>query len=298
MDFQSIIAGMTGQQFMDAVNGNFNLTKEQMNKLAQNILLRVIANNVKQIKVEDGKFYYTLDDTTWKTVDNNVWGSITGDLKDQKDLQTILSDKASTKSVADVSKSVTDLSNEISGVKTTVGTNTNNISQNTKAIGDLQKSNATKVSSPTIVAFRISSSGFLQYSLDNVAWNNVQSIADINWGSIGGEISNQQDLKTILDSKVKQSDLDSHKNNKENPHSVTKEQIGLSEVDNTSDEDKPISTAQKEEFDKIKESIQKITESKLNVTEDITSIEYITLSDYNTKKDAGQLSDTTIYIVD
>lgn len=37
-----------------------------------------------------------------------------------------------------------------------------------------------------------------------------------------------------------------HKNNTENPHKVTKEQIGLSNVDNTSDLEKPISKPQKE----------------------------------------------------
>lgn len=40
-----------------------------------------------------------------------------------------------------------------------------------------------------------------------------------------------------------QSNLTSHINNKSNPHSVTKAQVGLGNVDNTSDADKPISTA-------------------------------------------------------
>lgn len=40
-----------------------------------------------------------------------------------------------------------------------------------------------------------------------------------------------------------QSNLETHINNKSNPHEVTKVQVGLSEVDNTSDANKPISTA-------------------------------------------------------
>lgn len=40
-----------------------------------------------------------------------------------------------------------------------------------------------------------------------------------------------------------QSNLDLHKLNKNNPHQVTKAQVGLENVDNTSDADKPISTA-------------------------------------------------------
>lgn len=44
--------------------------------------------------------------------------------------------------------------------------------------------------------------------------------------------------------------IDSHVSNTQNPHNVTKNQVGLGNVDNTSDLDKPISRAQKEEFDK------------------------------------------------
>lgn len=40
-----------------------------------------------------------------------------------------------------------------------------------------------------------------------------------------------------------QTNLETHINNKSNPHKVTKAQVGLSEVDNTSDANKPISTA-------------------------------------------------------
>lgn len=40
-----------------------------------------------------------------------------------------------------------------------------------------------------------------------------------------------------------QTNLETHINNKSNPHEVTKDQVGLSEVNNTSDANKPISTA-------------------------------------------------------
>lgn len=43
--------------------------------------------------------------------------------------------------------------------------------------------------------------------------------------------------------------VESHINSKENPHNVTKEQVGLSNVDNTSDMDKPVSNAVQEELD-------------------------------------------------
>lgn len=46
-----------------------------------------------------------------------------------------------------------------------------------------------------------------------------------------------------------------HKDSKENPHGVTKEQVGLGNVDNTSDDDKPISKAQQKALDDLSEQI-------------------------------------------
>ena len=43
--------------------------------------------------------------------------------------------------------------------------------------------------------------------------------------------------------------LNVHVNDKDNPHDVTKSQVGLSEVDNTSDKNKPISNKQQEALD-------------------------------------------------
>ena len=60
-------------------------------------------------------------------------------------------------------------------------------------------------------------------------------------------------------------DLTSHKNNKQNPHSVTKEQVGLGNVDNTSDINKPISTATQNELN-LKQNITDnnlLTDSKI-----------------------------------
>ena len=298
MDFQKIIAGMTGQQFMDVINGNFDSSKSQLNTIAANVLLRVIANNVKQLKVEKGQLFYTLDDTNWVQVNNNTWGSITGKIADQADLVEELNKRAPITSLEAIQKDVTSVKSDIDGVKTSVKNNTSSIDQNTKAVGALQKEIADKVSSPDIISFRIASSGFLQYSTDGVSWNNVQSVAEINWGSIGGEISNQIDLQEILRSKVKQSDFDNHLNNKENPHSVTKKQVGLEFADNTSDKDKPISDLQKAEFDSLKETLRELSNNKLDKSDDITAIEYISLTDYNTRKEEGSLLDTVIYIVD
>lgn len=64
------------------------------------------------------------------------------------------------------------------------------------------------------------------------------------WGSITGTLSDQTDLNTALGLKASQSSLNTHTTDVSNPHSVTKSQVGLGNVDNTSDVNKPVSTAQ------------------------------------------------------
>ena len=60
----------------------------------------------------------------------------------------------------------------------------------------------------------------------------------------GGYVGTAQDLKEEIDdiSNV-ETDLQIHVSNTNNPHQVTKVQLGLGDVDNTSDISKPISTA-------------------------------------------------------
>lgn len=63
-------------------------------------------------------------------------------------------------------------------------------------------------------------------------------------------------IESELADKADQEDFSSHINNTNNPHLVTKAQVGLGNVDNTSDENKPISTA---------------TQSALNLKADLVS---------------------------
>ncbi len=56
-------------------------------------------------------------------------------------------------------------------------------------------------------------------------------------------------------------DLNSHEADTTNPHEVTKEQVGLDEVDNTSDADKPISTAQQTALN-LKETVANVNALK------------------------------------
>ncbi len=64
------------------------------------------------------------------------------------------------------------------------------------------------------------------------------------------------ELQTDIDTRATDSDLTTHENDTANPHSVTATQVGLGNVDNTSDLDKPISTATQTALDlKADESV-------------------------------------------
>lgn len=58
--------------------------------------------------------------------------------------------------------------------------------------------------------------------------------------------------------------INDHKNNKTNPHNVTKSQVGLGNVDNTSDADKPVSTAQAAAIEVAKDDITAHKNNKSN----------------------------------
>lgn len=60
------------------------------------------------------------------------------------------------------------------------------------------------------------------------------------------------------------SDLIEHLSNVSNPHKTSKEQIGLSNIDNTSDINKPVSKAQKAAIDKVRDDLKSYTDEGLS----------------------------------
>ena len=76
----------------------------------------------------------------------------------------------------------------------------------------------------------------MTWNSTNVVWEPAGSSAG-QWGGISGTLSNQTDLQAEL------TGFDNHVANIANPHGLTATQIGLGNVDDTSDLAKPISTA-------------------------------------------------------
>ena len=94
--------------------------------------------------------------------------------------------------------------------------------------------------------------------------SNIQ--AQINSKANQSTTYNKTEVDDLLDAKLDsdtaastyatQATVTSHINNKNNPHAVTKAQVGLGNVDNTSDADKPISTAQAAALDAVESNLQ------------------------------------------
>lgn len=84
----------------------------------------------------------------------------------------------------------------------------------------------------------------------NTVAENIENLGGISleWGNIQGDISSQTDLKTELGKKINDTDLSDWAKQETKP-TYTKSEIGLGSVDNTSDMNKPVSTAVKTALD-------------------------------------------------
>lgn len=75
----------------------------------------------------------------------------------------------------------------------------------------------------------------------------------------GGFNGTKEEFIAILNGLISSADA-THYANFNNPHNVTKEQLGLEKVDNTSDSDKPVSTAVQAKLDELKDFIDSNTD--------------------------------------
>ena len=106
--------------------------------------------------------------------------------------------------------------------------------------------------------------------------DNVDSVKSVN-GQIGIVelgIEDIPNLKETLDSKATNDDFNRHLTDYKNPHKVTKDQVGLGNVDNTADKDKPISNATQELVDNTKKELEeKINNSGNDLQDNIDKID-------------------------
>lgn len=103
----------------------------------------------------------------------------------------------------------------------------------------------------------------LQQNIGAEALNRQQ--ADTALGNrIDAEAQAREDEDGALDQRIDEvvGDLGDHVNDKDNPHEVTKEQVGLGNVDNTSDMSKPVSTAQGNAIRAVQDNLDDETDAR------------------------------------
>lgn len=152
-----------------------------------------------------------------------VWGGITGNLSDQEDLQEALDAKANANDV--YTKLETD---ELLDLKADEVDLTSHIND---------KDNPHEVTKEQIGLSNVDNTSDLNKPISNL----TQAALDLKANS--SDVYTKTETNTLLNAKANESDLISHEENVNNPHRVTKAQVGLENVDNTSDLNKPISTA-------------------------------------------------------
>ena len=262
MHYSYLYIGMSGQKLVDKMNENWQATDAQF--LAHNnaLNLRIVSNDIRQLKLENGTVMYSTDGENWTSLISE-WGSITGSITDQTDLQQALQGKASQSDFNTLSNTVqlqgntiTLLNGNVNNLSTQV---TNIVSQISGAGGILVRLDGidttlrSKISSSNVLNIR-ESSGSLQYTTDGSTWIPVSSAGIVTWGDIIGDIQNQPDLINLINgiSGVAQAasdkvdnlednlpatiegytdpiteDLANHISDTDNPHNVTREQLGV-----------------------------------------------------------------------
>ena len=131
----------------------------------------------------------------------------------------------------------------------------------------------------------------LRDELDNkqeklIAGDNITIINNVitSSGSSSGGVSSYNDLtdKPSLNFESANVNIQSHISSTSNPHSVTKSQVGLGSVDNTSDANKPVSTAQQTALDL---KVDKVTGKSLISDSEITRLASVSNVDISGKVD-------------
>ena len=97
-----------------------------------------------------------------------------------------------------------------------------------------------------------------QVGLGNV--DNVKQATKVEFDAHDGDAVRHiaQSEREAWNAKADQTALDAHMADQSNPHGVTKAQVGLGNVDNTADMDKPVSTAVQAALDGLEETVQTV----------------------------------------
>lgn len=161
---------------------------------------------------------------TFKIVSGNaIWGGVLGNIEDQTDLVDFVDTKLSALG-GDIEQELNALEDEVNSLSDRVTDNYAELSQDVINLSDDIATTNGNVSD-------------LDDKVENYKTSTDNAISDLT-DTVSG---NYTDLNGKISTNA--TNLTNHIADKTNPHEVTKAQVGLGNVDNTSDLNKPISTA-------------------------------------------------------
>lgn len=277
MHYSYLYIGMSGQKMVDKMNENWEATDAEFLAHNKAINLRIVSEDIKQIRENNGVIEYSKDGENWTSLISK-WGGITGDITEQKDLQDALLAKANQLDFERLSETVqlhgntiTLIQSDISGLNTQVNYIINQIGGTNGILlrlDEIETELRAKIGSENVLQIR-ETNGSLEYTTDGSTWTPVSTAGIVQWGDITGNINNQPDLirklndisdvaqsasdkvdnlEQTIDNKINNAvtpvsdDLQDHINNNNNPHNVTRDQIGIHVL--TKDEFDNITTKQ------------------------------------------------------
>ena len=259
--------GTSGDRLEQDWKYNFDLIKSLLSDVDLDLSKKITSNEIQQIKVEDGIAYFTTDNGASWTSLGPSFANLAGNPDDNAALVEKFRNYTTLVDFTALADRTTQAENNISILQTTTELLSTDVDLLKTEVEDpatgviarvvtLEKDMKQKITSKSVVEIRERAEGLLEYTDDGTNWHPVAAATGVEWGEILGDINNQADLKLLFDNmndlitqlntslSQTSADLTEHTSNYDNPHNVTPEQLGLGNVDNTPDADKPISTPQ------------------------------------------------------
>lgn len=272
------VGASTGKQTEVAFNENFELVKTLLETLFSIAAITVTSEEITQIKADTSTnpatLYYTLDpinedpsNITWTKLVAVRFSDIAGNPTDNIALKTILDQKGGAEDVATLKTQMLAAQSDISGLQTTVADHSTTIGSHTSAINSIQGELPDTVHTEhgeTLLLRYVSQAGTLEFSIDGVHWIDVASQGTSFANLSGNAYDNvslvnyvaqeiQSAITSITVDFVSTDTFNEHILDGNNPHRVTKAQLGLGNVDNYSAADMPISNAAAQEFSTLRD---------------------------------------------
>lgn len=287
---QDGVKSTTGRQMEQAFNENFDKVKDLLSSIFTVMGAVVTSTDIKQLKVDTSttpaKVYYTLDDEsvespTWVLLNNLQFKDLAGNPLDNITLKEALDNKTNDtdfqllkQRVDTAEQDIDDAESNITDLQTLTSSHTLTLQSHQELLDHAVINNDPNKQ----MLFKYDESRKeLSLSVDQgVTWLLINDI-NTSFDHLVGDITDNKVLTDYIKDQLSHyaplNDFNTHVSDVDNPHRVTKAQLGLGNVQDIAPIDMPISEAQKQEFDSIKQT------RLVNLTVSLPTYKSATISD-------------------